>query len=63
MVQVEGLLIKHCEAFENCSDHRRTAGKGNFLQIRYQHSYYFSRLFTKVMGVSPNEYREDKKIH
>ena len=24
--------------------------------------YYFSRLFTKVMGVSPNEYRE-KKAH
>ena len=24
--------------------------------------YYFSRLFTKVMGVSPNEYRE-KKSH
>jgi AraC-like DNA-binding protein len=31
-------------------------------EVGIEDPYYFSRLFTKVMGMSPNEYRE-KKIH
>lgn len=31
-------------------------------EVGVEDPYYFSRLFTKVMGISPNEYRE-KKIH
>jgi AraC-like DNA-binding protein len=32
------------------------------LELGWDDPYYFSRLFSKVMGMSPNEYRE-KKIH
>ncbi len=31
-------------------------------ELGIEDQYYFSRLFTKIMGISPNEYRE-KRIH
>src|SRR6185503_17455696 len=31
-------------------------------ELGIEDQYYFSRMFTKVMGISPNEYRE-KRIH
>ena len=31
-------------------------------ELAIEDPYYFSRMFTKVMGMSPNEYRE-KRMH
>lgn len=31
-------------------------------ELGIEDQYYFSRMFTKVMGISPNDYRE-KRIH
>jgi len=31
-------------------------------ELGIEDQYYFSRMFTKVMGIAPNEYRE-KRIH
>jgi AraC-like DNA-binding protein/mannose-6-phosphate isomerase-like protein (cupin superfamily) len=33
------------------------------LELGMTDQFYFSRMFSKVMGMSPNEYREEKKIH
>ena len=30
-------------------------------KVGMEDAYYFSRLFTKMMGMSPKEYRETKK--
>lgn len=32
-------------------------------KLGIEDQYYFSRLFSKIMGMPPNEYREEKKIH
>ncbi|MGB3007154.1 MAG: AraC family transcriptional regulator [Chitinophagaceae bacterium] len=33
------------------------------LELGIEDQYYFSRMFTKVMGIAPNEYREKRIIH
>jgi YesN/AraC family two-component response regulator len=40
----------------------RTTGKEIAFKLGIDDPYYFSRIFTKVMGLSPNEYRK-KKVH
>ena len=58
---VDALIYVYLQASNERDTERMRAGTIYSVETGYSYPYYFSRVFKKVMGISPDKYRAIKK--